>query len=50
MVAIDKDEYINKTSELLNNYELAQVNPIRKYQIEIKESFRNCSFFDDKDL
>ena len=27
-----------------------QVNPKRQYQIEMKESIKNCSFFDDKDL
>lgn len=45
VIAIHKNEYINKTLEFLNtgNYDKLKYNPTNKYQLEIKNTLSKCS-------
>ena len=49
VIAMKKQEYLDKIREFLGSFEVSDTNPTNIYQTEIKQVIKNCSFFNDWD-
>lgn len=50
VIAIDKENYIEKTLDFLKDYECSRSDPTKEYQTEIVDAIKKCSFFNNTDL